>query len=266
MYQLKPFLYKIIIISKMSKLFWIPIVAFTLCQTTFLSTSIGVIFQRNISSPYISEGGTYPPGCCIFSQIINLSSILIGVIIYVRYRQIERLLYHHDNLIRPLAKKNLIALYIGLAACFGLSMVANFQLTKVPTVHYFGAISCFGLGTIYFWLQGVISYWVQSYIGSIQMAYTRLLMAFICTCSFFVSIFASCRSIGYIFNEEMPKSCRYKHISALAEWIIATLFCLYMLSFTNEFKKIIIDRPIIILVNFRRNIVRLSVSRQRISS
>lgn len=249
----------------MSKLFWIPIVAFTLCQTTFLSTSIGVILQRNISSPYISEGGSYSPECCIFSQIINLTSILFGVIIYIRYRQIERLLYHHVNLIKPLAKKNVIALYVGLAACFGLSMVANFQLTKVPTVHYFGAISCFGLGTVYFWLQGIISYLGHSYVGSIQMAYTRLIMAFICTCSFLIAIFASCRSIGFIFNEDMPKSCRYKHISALAEWIIATLFCFYMLSFTDEFKSITIDRPIIILVNIRSNTIRLSVSRQGIS-
>lgn len=232
----------------MSYLFLLPIVAFALCQSTFLSTSIAVILHKNITWPYISEGGTFSPESCVFSMLTNVTSILLGIIIYIRFRQIERLLYHHVSLLNPVAKRNAVALWFGLAACFGLSMVANFQLTKLPQVHYIGAFSCFGLGTVYFWIQGFISYSVRSYSGSKQMAYGRFVMAAISTCTFCAAVFTSCKSTEIIFDEEHPVSCRYKNISAIAEWIIATTFCIFILSFTSEFKAVIIERPVVTVI------------------
>ncbi|XP_055298022.1 DNA damage-regulated autophagy modulator protein 1-like [Sitodiplosis mosellana] len=231
----------------MSKLFWIPIITFALCQSTFFSTSIAVIFHKNITWPYISEGGTYPPESCIFSELINMASVFLGLIIYIRYRQIERLLYHHVSLLEQVARKNVVSLWIGLMACIGLSIVANFQLTKLPQVHYFGAFSCFGLGTVYFWFQGFISYSVRSYTGSMHMTYARLVLATICTCNIFVFISTTCTATEIIFNEREP-SCRYKETSAMVEWVMATAFCFFILSFTSEFKTITMDRPIILVI------------------
>lgn len=229
----------------MPHVFWAPIVAFALCQSTFLSTSIAVSYQHNITWPYVSEGATYSPASCVFSEMINFASILLAAIIYVRYRQIDRLSYHHASLLKRVARKNVVALWFGLMACGGFSIVANFQLTNLPQVHYVGAFSCFGLGTIYFWMQGFISYSVRSHAGSKQMAYARLSMATICTCSFCIAVFTSCTATQFIFNEGETQSCSYKEYSAMAEWVIATAFNFFILSFTFEFKTIKMDQPIV---------------------
>ena len=230
----------------MPHVFWAPIVSFGLCQSTFLSTSIAVIYHHNITWPYVSEGATHPPESYVFSEMINFASILLAGIIYVRYRQIDRLLYH-VSLLKRVGRKNVVALWFGLLACGGFSIVANFQLTKLTQVHYVGAFSCFGLGTVYFWMQGFISYSVRSHAGSKQMAYARLSIAAICTCSFGIAVFTSCAATQIIFDEGETQSCRYKDYSAMAEWVIATAFNLFILSFTSEFKTIKMDRPIVVI-------------------
>lgn len=48
---------------------------------------------------------------------------------------------------------NKTGVWLGFTACFGLSLVANFQETNVIAVHFLGAVLCFGVGTIYFWVQ-----------------------------------------------------------------------------------------------------------------
>lgn len=54
------------------------------------------------------------------------------------------------------------ALWIGLGSCLGISIVGNFQETNVRIAHYVGAISCFGCGTIYFWMQVRIHFFWKS--------------------------------------------------------------------------------------------------------
>lgn len=136
-----------------------------------------------------------------------------------------------------------MSLWIGLAACFGLSLIANFQLSK-------GAISCFGLGTIYFWFQGFITHYVQSYMGSTSMTFARFGMALLCTISFTTTLLTSYTTIAIFFNQIQPKSdnCHLKDISAFAEWITATTFCFFILSFTNEFTRISLERLIILVI------------------
>jgi len=74
----------------------------------------------------------------------------VGLNIYVRYKQIEHHLSHHNNI--KLQRANHVSLYIGLIAAFGMSMVGNFQvshlgfcnlLENVSTPHYSkGKSSC----------------------------------------------------------------------------------------------------------------------------
>jgi hypothetical protein len=71
---------------------------------------------------------------------------------YIRYRQICE--YYRSYALAPaVIKQNKVALWIGFLSCFGLSLVANFQETNVIVVHLTGAFLCFGLGTVYIWLQ-----------------------------------------------------------------------------------------------------------------
>jgi hypothetical protein len=76
----------------------------------------------------------------------------VVLVIYIRYRQINEY-YRSYALSSAVVKHNKIALWTGFLSCFGLSLVANFQETNVILVHLTGAFLCFGLGTVYIWLQ-----------------------------------------------------------------------------------------------------------------
>lgn len=77
----------------------------------------------------------------------------VGIVIYIRYRQIDELTASNTELMATTAKLNLLALWVGFASCLGCSIVGNFQETNVRMVHFVGAFCCFGFGTIYFWMQ-----------------------------------------------------------------------------------------------------------------
>lgn len=53
-------------------------------------------------------------------------------------------------------------------------------------VHFVGAFCCFGLGTIYFWLQAILSYYLYPKAGSMMVAHIRLVLAALCTIFFIV--------------------------------------------------------------------------------
>lgn len=227
----------------MSYVFLLPIAVFLVCQITFMSTSFAAIWQGHTFVPYISDGATNSPESCFFGQFVNMGAVLLGIVVYIRYRQIEELMYDYADLIKTTAKLNKVAMWYGFAACLGLSMVANFQLTNVPSLHYFGALSCFGSASIYIWFQGHITYHARAYTGSLQMAYFRFGLAFLCTYFFFVAILTNCESMRVIFGEKPPKHCSYHEVSVSSEWIVAAILCIYILSFTGEFRRITLNHP-----------------------
>ena len=77
----------------------------------------------------------------------------MGITIYTRLRQIETIVERRDNVKRAIGKINERAFWVGIGSCVGISIVANFQETNVRIVHFVGAFACFGLGTVYFWMQ-----------------------------------------------------------------------------------------------------------------
>lgn len=232
----------------MSKVYLIPIVLFVLCVSTFFGTSLATILEGHTFVPYISEGGAYLPQSCIFSQTVNISCVLLGIVLYTRFRQIKLLMRFHADLKCSTERMNNIAIWIGFGSCFGLSIVANFQVKNIPSIHYFGAILCFFLGTLYFWLQSYISYIVHPYTGSIRMTYIRFALATFSTYFSFVTIVTSCQLVEVLFTA-VPK-CDYLNTSVTSEWIVALIFCFYLLSFTSEFRKITLNHPKICLAGY----------------
>lgn len=74
------------------------------------------------------------------------------LVFYVRYRQVEefcKLPLMPEN-IRNLNKT---ALWLGIIASLGVSIVGNFQESNVFSVHLIGAFLAFGLGTVYAGIQ-----------------------------------------------------------------------------------------------------------------
>lgn len=136
--------------------------------------------------PYISDAATYSPESCIFGQLINIGAVLLGLTIYIRFRQIKEILQIQNDLGDHLSKNNKISMWVGFVSCLGISIVGNFQETNVRIVHYVGALCCFGCGTGYFWMQAMLSYALQPDIGSKMKAHIRLGMAVVCTILFIV--------------------------------------------------------------------------------
>uniref|UniRef100_U5ESK3 Putative conserved plasma membrane protein n=1 Tax=Corethrella appendiculata TaxID=1370023 RepID=U5ESK3_9DIPT len=235
----------------MSKLYLFPLSVYLLFQFTFIGTYIAAVIQGHVvpDFPYISDAATYSPESCVFGQFINIGCVLLGITIYIRYRQIDEYSIIHSDVRRCVGRKNIIGLWIGITSCLGISIVANFQETNVRIVHFVGAFLCFGAGTIYFWLQAIISYYLQPYSGSMLKAHIRLMLSVICTIFFIVAsvtgVISHIRFKGSDPRKWYPSDGGwYYHVaSTISEWIVATAFCFYIITFTEEFKIISLDHP-----------------------
>lgn len=257
----------------MSNIFLFPIAVFLTFQITFIATYIAAILEGHVvpDIPYISDAATYSPESCVFGQFINIGCVLLGIVIYIRYRQIEKLAYHHAELVPNTARWNIAALYIGICSCVGCSIVANFQETNVRMIHFIGAFTCFGAGTIYFWIQALISYNILPHIGSMKMAHIRLTLAAFCTV-FFIIVSVTGVISHILFNGENPRKWypsdggwEYHVASTISEWIVATLFCFYILSFSEEFRLISLNHPSITIEGYENIHVESEISNQIIT-
>jgi hypothetical protein len=182
----------------------------------------------------------------------------------VRYRQIKHIAEHHEVLHVLIGKLNKTSLYLGLISSYGISIVANFQETNVRPMHYVGAFTCFGAGTIYFWYQTIMSHRLEPFI-TLQKALFRTILSILCTI-FFVVV-AVCGVISHIkFTGKDPRhwypsdgGFRYHVASSVSEWIVASIFSFYILSFTDEFKYIQFDHPEISFVIIEQNVEETTV-------
>jgi len=242
----------------MSKVYLFPIAVYLLFQTTFLCTYIAAVLQGHVvpDIPYISDAATYSPESCVFGQFINIGCVLLGIVVYIRYRQVQQLIYHHSELIASSHKINRIAMWIGFGSCLGCSIVANFQETNVRMVHFVGAFTCFGLGTVYFGYQSIISYNIHPFAGSLRLAHIRIALAALCTI-FFIVVAVTGIISHILFNGEDPRKWypsdggwKYHVASSISEWIVSTIFSFYILSFSDEFKLITFDHPTIAISGY----------------
>ena len=54
---------------------------------------------------------------------------------------------------KTISRLNSVALWIGWTSALGVSLVGNFQETQIIYVHLLGALTAFGVGSLYLWLQ-----------------------------------------------------------------------------------------------------------------
>lgn len=237
-----------------SGIHYLPLILFILFPTTFFGTYIAAVLQGHVKAefPYISDTATQPPESCVFGQFINVGAILLCVLVYIRYCEVCQ--YYESYTISPkVVRLNKAGVWLGIFACLGLSIVANFQETNVKYVHYFGATLCFGVGTIYFWIQALCSYHMHPVANSILMAHLRVCLAMVCTMFFFVASVAGLMS-HLKFNGNNPRKWEpsdkgYElHVaSTISEWVVAICFCIYILTFYSEFSEISFSHPQIFL-------------------
>ncbi|KAJ8977610.1 hypothetical protein NQ317_011782, partial [Molorchus minor] len=138
------------------------------------------------SLPYISDSGTLSPESCIFGQALNIIWIMLSFSAYLKYKQTKEILTKHNIQKNAINK---VALLIGLLACFGLSIVGNFQETNMFYVHWLGAILCFGIGSVYICLLSVLYLTITPVIGQRKLTGVRLVLSVISVVTFMIFLF-----------------------------------------------------------------------------
>lgn len=178
----------------------------------------------------------------------------MGITVYIRFKQIAWLQEEHRELIPNTHRLNGIALWIGMTSCLGISIVANFQETNVRVVHLFGALLCFGFGSVYLSIQTMLTYHLHPYTSSLPVAHFRLVLSMIC--AVFFLLVAIPGVISHIkYDGKDPRhwypsdgGWMFHVISSVSEWIVAIAFSLYILSFTPEFRDIHMEHPKLIII------------------
>ncbi|PIK55005.1 putative DNA damage-regulated autophagy modulator protein 2-like [Apostichopus japonicus] len=88
--------------------------------------------------PFISDTGTMPPESCVFGQLLNMTAAAALACIFIRFKQVG-IAAEGNNSVSLL---NRVGFVLGIIACFGMSLVANFQELNVASVHMIGAMLC----------------------------------------------------------------------------------------------------------------------------
>ncbi|KAM6903076.1 transmembrane protein 150C [Xenentodon cancila] len=119
----------------------------------FTALNMFCLCSRNGSGspypPFISVTGQFPPASCIFSEVMNLTAFTAFIIGLLRYVQLKNRI---DK-----AWLNTVSVVIFSIACVGMTIVGNFQLFTLWTIHMVGTEVAFGLGTLFCWMQSYIT-------------------------------------------------------------------------------------------------------------
>ncbi|KAJ8784692.1 hypothetical protein J1605_008043 [Eschrichtius robustus] len=193
--------------------------------------------------PYISDTGTVAPEKCLFGAMLNIAAVLCIATIYVRYKQVHALNPEESRII----KLNKAGLVLGLLSCLGLSIVANFQKTTFFAVHVCGAVLTFGIGSLYMFVQTILSYQMQPKIHGKQVFWIRLLLVIWCGVSAFSML--TCSSLLYSgsFGADIVQKLHWNPedkgyvlhmITTAAEWSMSLSFFGFFLTYIRDFQKI----------------------------
>lgn len=148
-----------------------------------------------------------------------------------------------------------MATWVGIAACIGLDMVANFQVSAFAIPHYIGAFLCFIGGTIYFYMQTAVSYKMMEVI---EMPHLHVLRTWLSAISFLLIIIVVACGVtakmmftgsGGEERQWLPSDRGYiLHIlSSAGEWLLVVAHGALLLTFLPSFSCITIKAPIIVI-------------------
>ncbi|KAM5160324.1 DNA damage-regulated autophagy modulator protein 2 isoform 3-T5 [Callospermophilus lateralis] len=183
--------------------------------------------------------------------MLNIAAVLCIATIYVRYKQVHAL-SPEENLIIKLNKAGLV---LGILSCLGLSLVANFQKTTLFFAHVSGAVLTFGMGSLYMFVQTILSYQMQPKIHGKQVFWIRLLLVIWCgvfseilPLTYFL-IVLTCSSILYSgdFGTDLVQKLHWNPedkgyvlhmVTTAAEWSMSFSFFGFFLTYIRDFQKI----------------------------
>lgn len=233
-------------------LHFLPVVLGCFAVIAFMTAYGMAVHRGDVDAlwPYISDAGSRPPESCIFGQFLNIAAVIAFVAMYIHYRHVKEFNVTDMPII---LKLNYWSLWIAAFTCLGLSMVANFQETNSLPTHLTGAIMVFGLGTVYCWIQAVISHLMRHQATSSALSScTRFILSVLVTLFFIITLAAGgAASAAYRKQHgnstHLQADLKWKdtddgynaHLaSTFSEWLMSICFLLFFLTYFREFQKI----------------------------
>ncbi|XP_010875736.1 transmembrane protein 150C [Esox lucius] len=166
------------------------------------------------SPPYISIAGNAPPASCVFSQVMNLAAFVGFIIGVLRYLQLKPQVH------KPwLNIGSLVAMSL---ACFGMTLVGNFQLSNDEELHNIGTSMTFGLGTLFCWVQSFITLKVNLRNEGRRTGIPRFLLSGAVT---------ACMLLYFALMAQ-----RLHMHAARAQWALVMFFLCFLATFGIEFR------------------------------
>uniref|UniRef100_A0A4W5PH17 Transmembrane protein 150C n=1 Tax=Hucho hucho TaxID=62062 RepID=A0A4W5PH17_9TELE len=166
------------------------------------------------SPPYISIAGNAPLASCVFSQVMNLAAFIGFIIGVLRYLQLKPQVH------KPwLNISSLVALSL---ACFGMTLVGNFQLSNDEELHNIGTSMTFGLGTLFCWVQSVITLKVNLRNEGRRAGIPRFLLS---------GAITACMLLYFALMAQ-----RLHMHAARAQWALVMFFLSFLATFAIEFR------------------------------
>ncbi|KAJ8286743.1 hypothetical protein GJAV_G00042780 [Gymnothorax javanicus] len=183
------------------------------------------------SPPYISIAGNAPPASCVFSQVTNMAAFVGFIVGVLRYVQLK-----------PRVRKpwlNIGSLGVLSLSCFGMTLVGNFQISPVmtsprravdkfselsndETIHNIGSSMTFGLGTLFCWVQSVLTLKVNLRNEGRKAAIPRFLLSGAVTL---------CMLLYFALMAQ-----RLHMHAARAQWALVMFFLVFLATFAVEFR------------------------------
>ncbi|CAF3405071.1 unnamed protein product [Rotaria sp. Silwood1] len=195
------------------------------------------------------------PESCIYSQIINFTSFILIITIYIRYRQIAELIRNHPTCGKKYSQLNLTFLVCGLIAAFSMSIISNFPHTNVFLVRICATYITFimSVGTLY--CEMLLSFCIRPLLYSSRiLPFIRLILSIICTFILITLIIFQTITIVKYDNEQKlwtstSPGWKYHLSSTLSAWILTSCLLIYILTLIIDFRRIKIISPKIYLTN-----------------
>lgn len=183
--------------------------------------------------------------------------------IYIRYKQVEQ--YFRDHLSPESAKIlriNYASFVVGIISCLGLTVVANFQEINLRPVHLTGAMTCFTFGLLYCIFQTWISHLGHPLLNTYLIAKVRLGLTLLMFFTYLTAVVLGPYAIRIFDGDDRtrwkPTEKGYvpHMIAAFSEW--TTMFCLnfFLLSYTREMHKIVINAPKVFITIDNVNLIQ----------
>ncbi|PSN41665.1 hypothetical protein C0J52_10488 [Blattella germanica] len=160
---------------------------------------------------------------------------------YLRYIQTKNYHLLCDSESQLVRRINFPSLIIGVIAAMGLHVLANFQETSIPPIHFGGAFVCLLLGNVYFIFVVILTFEMPEFSSKGPYNLTQV------------------EWLPKHNNTKFEWLAKYKGreihlLSAFSEWIAALMYSLLLLSFAPEFHRIQFLSPVFIVKGNEDNI------------